>query len=52
MALEENNRSIDLITESCHNCAIYPGLDNTQTKEHGVSGFATNDKFRKINTQI
>lgn len=47
MTLEEKNRSIDQITENCHNCAIYPALDNTQTKEHGVGGYATNDKFRK-----
>jgi hypothetical protein len=43
MALEENNRSIDQITENRHNCAIY----NSQTKEHGVFGYATNDKFGK-----
>jgi hypothetical protein len=47
MDLDENNRDIDQITENRHNCTIYPTLDNTQTKEHGVVGYATSDKFRK-----
>ena len=47
MALEVNIRSIDQITENRHICTIYPALDNTQTKEHGVVGYATSDKFRK-----
>jgi len=47
MALDENNRSRDQITENQHNCTIYPALDNAQTKEHGVVGYATSDKFRK-----
>jgi len=46
MALDENNRGIDQITGNRHNCTIYPTFDNTQTKEHGVVGYATSDKFR------
>ena len=47
MALEENKGSIDQISENRHYWTIYPALDNIQTKEHEVVGYATNDKFRK-----
>jgi hypothetical protein len=52
MASEENKGRVDQITENRHNCTIYPALDNTQTKEHRVFGYASYYTFRKKSISI